>query len=1173
MRRFISLFVMLLVFLSCWIPVASAQNVVFTDSALEATVRAELSIMHDNPIPVIWMNGLQTLTIGASDLREPATPIKNLVGLEHARNLTTLTVWHHDVSDLTPVGNLPLLTTINVLGNNVRDLTPLQNLTSLETLDVSLNDIQSIPSLGNLTLLKTLRISANRNLGDNIEGLSTLTALTELQIASIGVRDLQPLQALTNLESLYAMNNLITDISPLGDLTNLEQLWLRGNEIRDISPLRGATALKEIWLEGNEIRDVSPLTEFTALINLIFMGNVPTTLHLTNPLSYPSLYTHIPIIVERNEVIIYRPDWIWGISFASRVPTTLEIVSGDGQAVGPGEALPEALVVKVLDENGERFAGVPVTFAVTEGEGTVDPAETTALDPTYNLRDAEEGEVQTTFTPGKPLGQRTVVATVTHEETTLQATFTINVVPGALAAPTIATGAPLLTSLPVRWIAPSYALQGYELRYRVKDSEAWTDAGHEGTETRLTLTDLIPGTTYELQVRAKTEAGFSPWSPSGFGTTRIAAPMVTTVTPPLLPTSLPVGWAAPSYAVRGYELRYRVEDSEAWTDAGHKGTETRLTLTDLIPGTTYELQVRAKTEAGFSPWSPSGFGTTGYVPVLVKEPAPVALDRLVFNEIRNASAARDDWVEVKNISDASLSLSGWELSIVAPSGDAANRDVVLVTFPAYTLPAGEVLLITNTAPGETALASGVNIATGAGKKGATHRYFVASGLKLPATRYLLLLRSAIDKNGTSEALEDVAGNYFRETGYFAAEGGTQVWPLQGTELPGDAPPLTEGEAWQRVSTEKRGYVAAAWRASGYHGGLGYRRAADAATSLGTPGYDVPAVTAATPTAQLSVSELMLTTGGARAGPQWIELYNPSLTAPVALEGWRLVVEYLDVENARRHRHEGISFSPFTVLPNQTLLLTTWHDEHSGHFPESRVYHLGFRHKRAFNLRERRNDMLNPLGFSVQLLDAAGVLVDRVGNLDGVARTKDAPVWQVPPFETADGVRVSLLRKYADGAPLPGTEAASWVSASQVKLVGITYFGRETDLGTPGYRRGGALPVVLSQFHALQTEAGVVIRWTTESEVDLAGFNILRGASRQGPFRIINPALILGAGTSGEEHIYTFTDTAAEPGVVSYYRLEEVSFGGVRLPLATTRLKGHVGARGKFTTRWGELKAR
>ena len=101
----------------------------------------------------------------------------------------------------------------------------------------------------------------------------------------------------------------------------------------------------------------------------------------------------------------------------------------------------------------------------------------------------------------------------------------------------------------------------------------------------------------------------------------------------------------------------------------------------------------------------------------------------------------------------------------------------------------------------------------------------------------------------------------------------------------------------------------------------------------------------------------------------------------------------------------------------------------------------------------------------------------------------------------------------------------------------------------------------------------MIRWTTESAVDNAGFNLLRGTSLQEPFTKINPALIAGAGTTGEARVYTFTDATAKPGVVYYYRLEEVSLGGVRQRLATVRLRGQVSARGKLTKRWSELKSR
>lgn len=554
----------------------------------------------------------------------------------------------------------------------------------------------------------------------------------------------------------------------------------------------------------------------------------------------------------------------------------------------------------------------------------------------------------------------------------------------------------------------------------------------------------------------------------------------------------------------------------------------------------------------------------------VREPRPsiVAMNRLLFNEICNAQDDRDDWLEVRNISDAALSLANWEVSIV----DADTHDADIVTFPEYILPAGEVLLIVNTAPSQTALAGGINIEAGTEKKGAQHRYLVAEQLRLPATRYLLLLRSDTDKNGQPAAFEDVAGNYFRTAWDF--DNDTQVWPLQDTLSASDAPPFTVGEVWQRTDEDTRGYLATAWTAAGYQGGLGYRTHANPATSLGTPGYANTAITGQVPTGTLSISELMLPNKvGRRSAPQWIELYNSSRTAAVNLEGWHLEVESLDVENARRYRHETVSLKPFTVLPNQTVLFVTWRAETSGQFPEGKLYNLYFEHPNAFNQRARRNDVLNAAGFSLKLYDTAGTLIDQVGNLDGERRTKDTPAWEVPSDETVDGRRASMLRQYQAGAPLLGTAAESWVSAASVSLAVGTYYGLPTDIGTPGYRTGGPLPVVLSHFRSARTDAGVVLTWATASEVDTAGFNILRSTARDSAFIRVTPALIPGAGTSGEKHTYTWTDTSAKPNVIYYYRLEEVPLGGEPQAIGTIRLKGHVAARSKLMTRWSALKSK
>ena len=119
--------------------------------------------------------------------------------------------------------------------------------------------------------------------------------------------------------------------------------------------------------------------------------------------------------------------------------------------------------------------------------------------------------------------------------------------------------------------------------------------------------------------------------------------------------------------------------------------------------------------------------------------------------------------------------------------------------------------------------------------------------------------------------------------------------------------------------------------------------------------------------------------------------------------------------------------------------------------------------------------------------------------------------------------------------------------------------------------GEPLPVNLSRFRAELIDTGVLLKWTTESEVDNAGFYIYRSQTKDGDFEVVNPKMIQGAGTTGERTEYTWTDTTAKPNTVYYYQIEDVSHAGEREQLATVRLRGLVSARGKLITRWSDLK--
>ena len=186
-------------------------------------------------------------------------------------------------------------------------------------------------------------------------------------------------------------------------------------------------------------------------------------------------------------------------------------------------------------------------------------------------------------------------------------------------------------------------------------------------------------------------------------------------------------------------------------------------------------------------------------------------------------------------------------------------------------------------------------------------------------------------------------------------------------------------------------------------------------------------------------------------------------------------------------------------------------------------------------------------------------------------------WELPLAEGDD--RSSLIRReMGETGEIVGTDAAGWVLASDTGLGGTyveTFYGDKDDIGTPGYDAGGALPVELSGFGAKRDPltGAVVITWSTQSELNNAGFFIKRGQQTNGKFVVVNPTMIAGAGTTAEKQSYTYTDATAEPNIVYYYQIEDVSLDGNRQTLTRAhRLKGHVGAAGKATTTWGDLKS-
>ena len=91
-------------------------------------------------------------------------------------------------------------------------------------------------------------------------------------------------------------------------------------------------------------------------------------------------------------------------------------------------------------------------------------------------------------------------------------------------------------------------------------------------------------------------------------------------------------------------------------------------------------------------------------------------------------------------------------------------------------------------------------------------------------------------------------------------------------------------------------------------------------------------------------------------------------------------------------------------------------------------------------------------------------------------------------------------------------------------------------------------VTLRAFHALRTVDGVAITWETGVEVNNAGFNLYRGGDADGPWHLVNAALIPALAAPGQGATYEYLDGEAgfedgENGTL-FYLLEDVEVDGV-----------------------------
>ena len=108
-----------------------------------------------------------------------------------------------------------------------------------------------------------------------------------------------------------------------------------------------------------------------------------------NPLSYPSIHTHIPALQSKGVTV----------EFDNQAHPALLKISGDSQTGASFAPLSQPFIIEAQDANGTVLAGVSVTFAIIAGGGR--------LSVIHSTTDVN-GRAQSTLTLGPNLGTNTV---------------------------------------------------------------------------------------------------------------------------------------------------------------------------------------------------------------------------------------------------------------------------------------------------------------------------------------------------------------------------------------------------------------------------------------------------------------------------------------------------------------------------------------------------------------------------------------------------------------------------------------------------------------------------------------------------------------------------------------------------------------------------------------------
>ncbi|HSK13957.1 MAG TPA: M12 family metallo-peptidase, partial [Phnomibacter sp.] len=163
-------------------------------------------------------------------------------------------------------------------------------------------------------------------------------------------------------------------------------------------------------------------------------------------------------------------------------------------------------------------------------------------------------------------------------------------------------------SATLSWSTVSGA-SSYAVDYKQSSSSTWINISSNTTSTSVSLSGLSINTSYDWRVRANCGSANSTYGQAQFSTLAACATPAGLSTTDITISSATLSWTAVSGALH-YDVDHKTSAAATWTNLASATTATTISLTDLVPSTTYNWRVRATCTAGAGNYAQATFSTT-----------------------------------------------------------------------------------------------------------------------------------------------------------------------------------------------------------------------------------------------------------------------------------------------------------------------------------------------------------------------------------------------------------------------------------------------------------------------------------------------------------------------------------------------------------------------------------